>query len=42
MIMSEERGWSCLRRENGHVCGEKMIMSEERGWSCLRSEDGHV
>ena len=31
MVMSEERGWSCLRREDGHVCGEGMFMSVERG-----------
>ena len=41
-----ERGWSCLRSEDGHVSchvlGERMVMSEERGWSCLRREDGHV
>ena len=31
MVMSEESGWSCLRRADGHVLGERMVMCEERG-----------
>ena len=29
MVMSEERGWSCLMRADGHVLGERMVMCEE-------------
>ena len=50
MVMLWEGGWSCYRREDGHVLrredchvmGERMVMLWVGGWSCYRWEDGHV